>query len=485
MPAPPRIVRDTTILGVDIGTHLIKAAEVRTTRGQAQLLNIGIRPTPPEVISNGVIIDPESLGTALKALLAAQGIRTRQAVVSVAGQSSLVVRPIEVPKMSREELADTMKWEVERHIPFAVSEVVMDYQPLVEPELLPEDQQNMEVLLAVAQEDMINAYLQTLQVADLRPLALDIEALAAARALIEVAAEKGTSYLETVALVNIGATNTDITIIREGLLAFTRTIPLAGDTLTNAISEGLGRDINEAERLKREYGTLLLDQPIAAMPAPAEPAAAPAAPAMQAPPLPDLADDLDVTQIVPPPASSEEESPGKPADAPVFDLSSEIEDALPKRRSTRQIFDLSVDEPEPPAGAEPVQSAAPEAPSAPPAPVPDLTFTTGGENGMGRRVYEAMMPTLSELVGEIRRSIEYYRTRYPNSNVDRVVLLGGTARLEHLSEFISNELTIPVMLADPFATMSFMPPGYSSRYLKEIACLFPIAVGLGLREAME
>jgi len=484
MPAPPQIARDTVVLGLDIGTQLIKVAEVRTSRGQAQVLNIGIRPTPPEVISNGVIIDPQTLGTAIKSLLATQGIRTRQVVLSVAGQSSLVVRPIEVPKMSRDDLAETMKWEVERHIPFAVSEVVMDYQPLVEPETLPESQQNMEVLLAVAQEDMINAYLQTLEVADLRPVAFDIEPLAASRSLIDIEAEKQNAYQETIALVNVGATNTDITIIREGLLSFTRTIPLAGDSITNAISEGLGIDINEAERLKREWGTLMVGQPLGEMPAP-EPAALPQAPSMQAPPTPVLDSDLEATQVVRPEAAQPEGEATEAPAAPVFDLSSEIEDALPKRRPPRQIFDLSVEETETP----PPEEAAPAEPGAEPTPaavVPvSFSASTGGDEGTVRRVYEAMMPTMTELVGEIRRSIEYYRTRYPNSNVDRVVLLGGTARLEHLPEFLANELAIPVTVGNPFTPMSFLPPGYSERYLREVACLFPIAVGLGMREAME
>jgi len=473
MPAPPRLVRDATVLGVDIGTQLIKVAEVRTIRGQAQLLNIGIRPTPPEVISNGVIINPQDLGSALNGLLSSLGIKTRQAVLSVAGQSSLVVRPIEVPKMSREELAGTMNWEVERHIPFAVSEVVMDYQPLVEQELLPESQQNMEVLLAVAQEDMINAYLQTIEVAGLRPLALDIEPLAAARALIDITAEQSNAYQETIAQVNVGATATDITIIKEGLLAFTRTIPLAGDSLTNAISEGLGRDVNEAERLKREFGTLLVEGAIPAMPAPAP--AAPPTSALQTPEMPGLGD-LDATQVL----TTPEEAQPEPAEAdkPVFDLSSEIEDTRPPRQPARQIFDLSAEEAEGTAA-----ETAPEPEAAPVMPVPVGPSLEG--DSMARKVYEAMMPALTELVGEIRRSIDYYRTRYPNSTVDRVLLFGGTARLEHFGEFLSNELAIPVVVGDPFANMSFLPPGYSERYLKEIACLFPIAVGLGLREMME
>ena len=89
----------------------------------------------------------------------------------------MVVRVIEVPKMSRQELAETMKWEVERHVPFAQNEIVMDFEPLREPDADP-NAQNMEVLLAVAQEELINRHVQTLRLAGLKPMAIDIEPLA-------------------------------------------------------------------------------------------------------------------------------------------------------------------------------------------------------------------------------------------------------------------------------------------------------------------
>jgi len=462
MPAIPTIARDMTVLGLDIGTNLIKVVEMRATRGSLQLLNLGVRPTPPEVISNGVIVDASALGSAIRGLVQAQGIRTRDVIASVAGQSSLVVRPIEVPKMSRAELADTMRWEVERHIPFAASEVIMDYQPLIEPEELPEERQNMEVLLAVAQEDMINAYLETFQVAGLQPRALDIEGLASARSLVDVRAADGL-YDQTLALVNIGATTTDISIIRNGLLSFNRPVPMAGDSLTNAISENLGRDLGEAERLKKEAGMVVLDErPMAAV-------APPPAPEPQTP------------------AAAAEETPeGEQQAEPVFDLSAELEDEVAPRRAApavpEQIFDLS-QPPEQGAPAAPVaQPKPPGRPAEPSPPRPSIQLST---EAISRRVYEAMLPALSELVTEIRRSLEYYRSRYPDSTVDRILLFGGTARLPNLATFIANEVGITVEVANPVRQLDFLPPFYSRAYLDEIACLLPIAVGLAIRDVLE
>ncbi len=124
-------------MGLDIGTSRIKFVEARAGRTGPVVTNVGMGMTPRDTIANGVIVDPDTLGAAVRQLLAEYGVRTRSVVSSVASQSSLVVRPIEVPRMTRSELAETMQWEVDRHIPFAASEVVMSFEPLIHPKSFP------------------------------------------------------------------------------------------------------------------------------------------------------------------------------------------------------------------------------------------------------------------------------------------------------------------------------------------------------------
>lgn len=274
---------DKQVLGLDIGTSRIKFAEAHMTRGGPVVTAAGIGMTPRDAITNGVIVDPAALGMAIRDLLASHGAKTKNVVSSVASQSSLVVRPIELPRMTREELADTMKWEVDRHIPFAASEVVMSYEPLIPPEQLPEDAANMEVLLAVAQEDMIDAHVQTLFAAGLNPIALDVEPLSACRSLIDIDRDRG-AYDHIYGLLNIGATTTDLSIIRNGLLSFTRAIPVAGDNVTNAIAEALGYEFPEAERAKVEHGAVFVEG-APALEAPREPAPPPPIPEPEVQPI--------------------------------------------------------------------------------------------------------------------------------------------------------------------------------------------------------
>jgi type IV pilus assembly protein PilM len=417
---------DKGILGLDIGTSRIKFVEARMGRNGPIITNAGIGLTPRDTIANGVIVDPSALGSAVREVLAAHGVRTKAVVSSVASQSSLVVRPIELPRMTREELEDTMKWEVDRHIPFAASEVVMSYEPLIPPEQLPEDATNMEVLLAVAQEDMIEAHVQTLFAAGLDPLALDVEPLSACRSLVDIDRDRG-AYDYTYALLNIGATTTDLSMIRNGLLSFTRAIPLAGDNVTNAIADALGYEFGEAERAKIEDGTVYLE----------------GAPALEAGRGP-----------APAPQPEGEAPPAAEAGA-------------------GKVFDLGAD-----AG-----SGAPPAEEPAPRPLPSVHKPTSGSPA--RRVYNAMLPTLAELSTEIRRSIEYYANRYPDSRVDKVLLFGGTARLPHFAEFVGNEVGLPTEVGNPFQRLAIDQSSVTVDVVEENACYMPIVVGLAIRDLME
>src|SRR6266542_1049414 len=107
------------IVGLDIGSNYIKVVEARLNRGRAEVTALGVYPTPSDVMDNNIVLDPASLGQTIKQILQQAGISSRRVVSSVAGQQSLVVRIIPVPKMTLSELKETMKWEVERHVPFA------------------------------------------------------------------------------------------------------------------------------------------------------------------------------------------------------------------------------------------------------------------------------------------------------------------------------------------------------------------------------
>ena len=479
-------------VGLDIGTQQIKAVELRPGKsGRLAVAAVGVAPTPAGVLQNNIITDPQLMGQAIKQLLRESGITAKRAVGSVAGQSAVVVRIIEVPKMTDAELKETMRWEVERHVPFAPSETVIDYQPLASTDPLADANPNMEVLLAVAQQDVIANFVDTVFAAGLDPVAIDIEPLAVSRAVLDLAdgrpvvraaapppaADPGefgapvvdTAAHETVAVVNIGATNTDINIYQDGQLAFPRSLPLAGDSLTRAIADMLGYPLEQAERFKREYAAVQLDRM-----AVYTGTYYGDSPSFDTPQFGD--DGLSFTGGE---SSSRRRSPFGEADANPFEVGTEgpqFDDAMNRTQPmSSRLLDLAQRQP-------PGEGLS----STPPA---DSAFLLPGaapavDAEQRSQIFEAIAPVLGELATELRRSLDYYRSRAQGRSVDRVLLTGGSASLGNLGPFLQHELQVPVLVADPMSGLDVTSKHYDAQYLQLIAPVFAIALGLAARDAV-
>ncbi len=255
------------MLGLDLGTKFIKVAEVAARGSSVELLTAGIVPSPANLFAGDVISDPELAGATIRALLQQIGIHTNKVVASVKGQTSLVVRIIEVPKMREEEVADAMKWEVERHVPFAATGgVAMDYALLQPMEMVPDDG-TAEVLLAVAEESLVRTLVDVIESAGLEPVALDIEPLALGRCFVSKDPDlRG----KTIAILQMGARTSELTLISEDNPHLTRNLGIGGDNLTAAISNALGIREEEAEQIKKRHAKILVDK-LGTVPSPPTP----------------------------------------------------------------------------------------------------------------------------------------------------------------------------------------------------------------------
>ena len=476
------------LVGIDIGTQQIKIAEMRPGKTGLTVSALALGPTPLGIIQNSIITDPSAMGSAVKQLMRDSGITAKKAVGCIAGQNAVVIRIIEVPRMTDAELKETMKWEVERHVPFAPSETVLDYQPLTPRTPEAASGPNMEVLLAVAQQDAVNNYLDVLFAAGLDPVAVDIEPLAVARAVLDLSQGQPVSRpqplpgelpdeaapSETVAVINIGAANTEIAIYQGDQLAFPRSLPLAGDSLTRAIAEAMQTTVDQAERVKREYGMVQLDRM-----------------AVYTGTAYDTEDAYDAPEF----GDDAGFSLGEDAQDNPFDLNAGIDSdfgnafrSVPSGR----LGDDSADEMTrtQPMTRRTLNLARPAASDVPPAFLPPddgFGLPTGGggldESKMRDEVFEAIAPVLQELSAEIRRSLDYYRSRGSQS-VDRVLLAGGTAGLTNLAAFLQNELQTPVSVANALDGMTVTSKHFDPAYLQTIAPAFTIAVGLAARDAV-
>jgi hypothetical protein len=96
-------------------------------------------------------------------------------------------------------------------------------------------------------------------------------------------------------------------------------------------------------------------------------------------------------------------------------------------------------------------------------------------------IFDAIAPVLHDLVAEVRRSIEYFMSRYQNQP-DRIVLCGGTAKIPDLDKFFESQLGITTVVANPMKNIEVFSRGVSEDYLHEVAAVFPVSIGLAIRD---
>ncbi len=240
----------TNVVGVDIGADAIKAVQLRKTGAGLRVIGRpGCVPTPSGSVAGGVVVDEEAVAGTIRQMVRDCGFTTKAVVASVGGTTSVTVRVVTMPRMSGSELSDAMEYELDRQVPFPIDQVIYDYQIIESAD--GDEGDEMNVLLAAAQEDTVGAHIAALRGAGLNPIHIDIEPLAVSRALVNVSTNGYNQ--QTVAIAHIGASQTEISILHNGVLEFVRVIPTAGETLTTAIRRELGTDLQEAEQAKRQF----------------------------------------------------------------------------------------------------------------------------------------------------------------------------------------------------------------------------------------
>ena len=235
--------RSKSIIALDIGSSNVKLLEMDETKdGQVNLVNFGMVDLPPEAIVDGSIMNTASVVDAISELLQKHRVRGKEVVTSVSGHS-VIIKRVNLPLMSEEELEESIQWEAEQYIPFDVSEVNIDVQIL---DAQGDEAGQMEVLLVAARKEMINEYVSLIHEVGLAPAVIDVDAFAVANAF-----EANYDLPdETVVLCNIGASTVNINVLRDGLTVFTRDLGMGGRQVTEEIQRTLNISFEQAESMK-------------------------------------------------------------------------------------------------------------------------------------------------------------------------------------------------------------------------------------------
>src|SRR5207244_52932 len=164
-------------LGLDIGSSSVKLVQLKEAKRGYILDAFGVAPLPPEAIVDGALMNSTAIVDAIRQLLSQYKLKNREVAIGVSGHS-VIIKKISMPRMTQEELEESIQWEAEQYIPFDVKDVNIDTQILTGPNDDETQTGQMDVLLVAAKKDMINDYTTVVQEAGLLPVVVDVDAFA-------------------------------------------------------------------------------------------------------------------------------------------------------------------------------------------------------------------------------------------------------------------------------------------------------------------
>ncbi len=252
MPAP----RKNQLIGIDIGSHSIKIAEIEDSKKGMILRNFGMIGLPEKAVVEGSIKEMEVVSSALKNLLKNLKVKGKDVATSISGYS-VIVKKITIPQKGEKDLEQSIQSESEQYIPFDINDVNLDFQILPSEEGETEERQElMDVLLVAAKKDIVEEYISLLHLTELNPVVLDIDPFALQNAFEISSHEQSGCH----ALVHIGAQQLTINVIKDGVSIFTRDSSYGGAQITSEIQRRLDISYQEAERVKLGARPLEIEQ---------------------------------------------------------------------------------------------------------------------------------------------------------------------------------------------------------------------------------
>jgi len=230
-----------SMVGVDIGSSSVKAVELQGKNGDFQLVSLGYESLEPDSVVDGQIMELNSVSNAISSIFNEHKIKTNRVAAGVNGHS-VIVKNIILPQMSSAELQESFAWHAEEHIPFDIADVTLDYH------VTGTTDDAIHVLMAACKRDKVANLKQAIQLAGKQPAIIDVDAFALQNCY-ELNYDPQPN--EVVALLNIGASTTNINILNGNRSVFTRDATFGGNQYTSLLQKELGVTFEHAEQVKR------------------------------------------------------------------------------------------------------------------------------------------------------------------------------------------------------------------------------------------
>lgn len=243
--------RSVPVLGIDISSSSVKLLELSRSGDQYRVESYAVASLPPNAVVEKNILEMEPVAEILRTAHARSRARIKTVAVAVAG-SAVITKMIEMPSGLNDDAMETqIGLEADQYIPYPLDEVALDFE-IQGPVAGNPDQ--VEVLLAACRRENVDSRVDALELAQLGARVVDVEAYAVERAFKLVRNQFDYDEKSVVAIVDIGATMTTLSVLVDGSTVYTREQLFGGRQLTEEIQRRYGLTVEEAGLAKKQGG---------------------------------------------------------------------------------------------------------------------------------------------------------------------------------------------------------------------------------------
>ena len=241
----------TPVLGLDISSTTVKLLELSYTGDRYRVESYAVSSLPQDAVIEKNVNDVDGVANAIRGVVAQSRTKLKTVAAAVAG-SSVITKMIDMPEgLSEDDMETQLTLEADQYIPYPLEEVAIDFE-IQGPS--PERDNQVEVLLAACRRETIDARVEAIDGSELTSKIMDVEAYAMERAFSLVQNQLALDQDSTVAVVDIGATMTTLSVLNNGQTIYTREQLFGGKQLTDEIMRRYGLPLEEAGLAKKQGG---------------------------------------------------------------------------------------------------------------------------------------------------------------------------------------------------------------------------------------
>jgi type IV pilus assembly protein PilM len=239
------------VLGLDISSTSVKLLELSRSGDRYRVESYSVKALPPNAVVEKNIADPVAVAEVVRSLVKQSKTKLKHAAVAVAG-SAVITKMIDMPMdLNDDAMESQIAAEADQYIPFPLEEVALDFEVQG---ISPRNPDQVEVLLAACRRENVEVRQQVLADSDLIAEKVDIEAYCMERAFELIAEQLEDQEGQVVAIIDIGATMTTLSVLVDGKTVYTREQLFGGRQLTEEIQRRYGLSREEAGLAKKQGG---------------------------------------------------------------------------------------------------------------------------------------------------------------------------------------------------------------------------------------